>query len=471
MRPATPPLALLAGSATAPAVVSALVTALADGRVADGDVLPSTRTLATHLGCSRGVVVRAYDELAASGYVEGVPGSGTRVVAGAGRAARSGATTRVDVEDGVVRSPGPQGTPDSRISLRPGKPDADLVVTKDWRRAWRTAAADPVEDRLPWEVGSSGRLHPALRDHLRRHRGINARDLVLVQGASAGLTALAAAAGLPLVVEDPGYTGARRAFDLAGVDVESGRIDEAGLVVDELPEARRMVYVTPAHQYPLGVRLSVERRVDLLAWAHRTGSFIIEDDYDGEFRYGVAPMPALRSLPGAEGVVAFVGTASKVLVPSLQVAWVVPPEPLVEAVEDEVVRRRCGAAAMPASALGAFISLGALDRHISRASRTYAARRRALLGALGEQAPTAQVSGVEAGLHARLVLPPGTDREVVLALAERGHLAEAVSASSVASQESGLLLGYACLPESRAPAAAAAIVDACRAVLGKDWGR
>lgn len=460
---------LTPASRTTAAVSAAVVEAIASGLFAESDALPSTRRLAAQVGCSRSVAVSAYDELAAAGYVNATAGSGTRVAPGAGRAARARLATRVEtgVADDAATRPvsriSPHGTEARRIGLASGQPDVSLIHDGDWRRAWRAASREPVSADLPWLAPGDQPLVGALVDHLRRHRGFVADTVLLAPGSAAATTALAAAAGLPVVVEDPGYVRARQAIALAGVACEPCPVDDEGLVVDALPRSPRLVYVTPAHQFPLGVRMSVQRRLDLLAWAHETGSVVIEDDYDGEFRYGVAPLPALRSLPGAEHVVAYVGTASKVLTPSLQAAWIVPPPAVRSGMVEELQTRRLGVPAINAAALATFIQSGALDRHIARAGRTYSARRAALIRALHDHLLEPRLGGIEAGLHVRLDLDLD-DESVARLLAERGIDAEPLSRSAIVASSRGLVLGYARLPETQADQVARAIAEAVATV-------
>jgi GntR family transcriptional regulator/MocR family aminotransferase len=219
------------------------------------------------------------------------------------------------------------------------------------------------------------------------------------------------------------------------------------------------VYTTPAHQYPLGARLSAPRRAALIGWAHRTGALVIEDDYDGEFRYDVRGLPALHSMTGGPDVVAYVGTASKVLSPGLRIAWIIAPRYLREAVRDalEVSDETIGVTA--GHALAQFISAGHLTRHLARAARTYAARRRSLIAGLRDVAPALRITGVEAGLHLIAGLPPGTDEAALQrGLADAG-LAVNVLGEYAVTEISGtaLVCGYALLPESRAATAAAVI--------------
>ncbi len=440
-------------------VADALVAELRQGRLRPGDPLPSTRTLAASLGTSRGPVVAAYDELLAAGYILTRAGSGTVVAPGADLAAAAGATSHVR----PVRRTGPGAVcdpaPTPRWDLRPGRPDTTLIDPAAWRRAWRRAAAV-----TPGNDAGAGpphtRLRAVLADHLRRSRGIplTPDDVLVVPGVAAALRALPAALGLAgrsAVLEDPGYVEAVTAFASCGVRVRTVPVDEDGLDPATLRPDDAAVYVTPSHQYPLGGRMPVGRRAELVAWARRTGAMVIEDDYDGEFRYDVSPLPALRALPGAAERVVYIGTASKILAPSLRVAWVVAPARLQAGLRMALELRGLVVNEVTGAALADFVESGAMAAHHARAARRYAARRGALVAALGRRLPALALAGVDAGLHVVLRLPDGTDDVAVSgALLEAGLAAGPLSAYCVERDLAGLVLCYAGLPETRADAAA-----------------
>ncbi len=439
-------------------VADAVVTAVAERRLEPGDDLPSTRVLAERLGISRAPVVAAYDELASAGFVVNTPGSGAVVAPGADAAARAGAVTHVQ-ECRPCQPSTERVSERIRWDLRPGRPDTSLIDQTAWRRAWRRAgSATPGSDA--GEPPRHSELRSALADHLRRLRGIpvDADELLVVPGVAATLNALPAALGLVdqrVALEDPGYAEAWTAFERAGVRVAAVPVDDDGLDPALIPPRTAAVYVTPSHQYPLGARMPVTRRVDLLGWADRQDGLVLEDDYDGEFRYDVSPLPALRSLPGAEERVLYIGTASKLIAPTLRVAWLLPPAHLLEPLRRELHRRELVVNEATGLALADFFASGAAATHHARASRTYAARRAALVGALREVVPGLPVTGVDAGLHVVLRLPDDTsDHEVADALAARGVAANPLSAYAFADDRVGLVLCYAGLPETQAAAAA-----------------
>ncbi|MFM9377462.1 PLP-dependent aminotransferase family protein [Gordonia sp. VNK21] len=427
-------------------LAAAIVDRIADGSLADGDRLPSSRALAGQTGLSRGTVVRAFDELAAAGFVVAVHGSGTRISDGAGLAARRGARTRrpADAAPPAPAFPPRQGR--SRRDLRPGIPDAELVDGRAWRSAVRAAAARPLAGLNPWEEPSPV-LRSALSTHLRRHRGIPAADPLLFDSSRSAVAALCAAFaadrhGVAFHIEDPGYRGAVLMARDQGLDLRFHPVDPDGLDAARLGDEPGIVFTTPAHQFPLGHRMSVDRRAALIDWAQRTGSLIIEDDYDGEFRYGVAPLPALATLPGAEGVVAYVGTSSKSLAPDLRVAWCLPPAALRREVHRWLAVHRRGPSSLPADVLGEFIGSGAMDRHLARAARVYSDRRSRLVAALARECPELTVTGVEAGLHLCVLLPGRDDERVAAELEQAGWRTRPLNSQSARYRLPGLVLSY-----------------------------
>ncbi|GAA4400294.1 PLP-dependent aminotransferase family protein [Fodinibacter luteus] len=439
-------------------VADAVVAELRADRLRPGDTLPSTRTLAAALGISRGPVVAAYDELSAAGFVVSRAGSGAVVAPGADRAAAGGALTHVHTPDGRHSATAPPAGAVPRWDLRPGRPDTTLVDAAAWRRAWRVAGSV-----VPGNDAGAGPPHERLRrvlaEHLRRSRGVAVApdDLLVVPGVGASLRALPAALGLVgavVALEDPGYAEAWTAFTTEGARVAAVPVDDDGLDPAALPTDAAAAYVTPSHQYPLGARMPVTRRVQLLEWARATGGLVLEDDYDGEFRYDVSPLPALRSLPGAGDHVVYVGTASKLVAPSLRVAWLAPPRRLRERLRLELEARGLVVNEATGLALAEFVASGALAAHHARVTRTYAARRAALVAAVARHLPGAQLAGVEAGLHVVLRLPDDVDDlDVVTGLARHGLAASPLSAYAVEAPVRGLVLCYAGLPETQADAA------------------
>jgi GntR family transcriptional regulator / MocR family aminotransferase len=435
-------------------VADALIELLRTGSLRPGDTLPATRSLALELGISRTAVLAAYDELAAAGFVHAVGGSSTVVSPGADVAARAGVSSHVSPAKSVADARALVSAA-PRWNLLPGYPDTGLISAGHWRAAWRAAG-------LGLEVSD---LQRALAVHLRRTRGVTAdpAEIIVVPGVSAGLRALVLAAGLAgrtVAFEQPGYAEGRRALESAGAVIRPVPVDDEGLDPALLDRADAAVYATPAHQFPLGGRLSAGRRAALIGWARRTGALVIEDDYDGEFRYDVHGLPALHSMTGGPDVVAYLGTASKIVSPGLRVAWLVAPPGLRQPVRDALGftdERIC----VPAGdALARFITAGHLTSHLARASRTYAARRRALIAGL--RPAGLQITGVDAGLHLVALLPTSCDEALVQRRLARAGLAVDVLGqfSTAALDRRALVCGYALLPETQAAAAAAVIHDA-----------
>jgi GntR family transcriptional regulator / MocR family aminotransferase len=414
--------------------------AMSDGRVRAGERLPSSRALAAALGVSRTVVTAAYEQLYAEGWLEGRHGSGTYV---AGIVAAGAA------------SPGPAAPPKDRsarkahIDLRPGVPWVGALDTPAWRRAWRLAASVPPVAH-PDRYGLPG-LRATLVDYLRRSRGVSCSPerVLVTRGATNGLDLLAATVvrrGDRVGVEEPGYLNARRVLAARGAEVVPCPVDEDGLMVDALPDRLRLVYTTPSHQYPLGGRLPVPRRQALLAWARRNDALIAEDDYDSEFRYDVAPLPALYGL-GPDRTI-YLGTTAKILAPGIGVGWLVARPELVEAIAETREELNDRTSVVPQEAVRILLERGDLDRHVRRMRAEYARRRVAVVEAL-DGLP---LLGDTAGLHLVAELPAGTTAEVVERAAARGVLLAALDDRySGPPGVRGLVIGYgaATVPQLR----------------------
>ena len=307
-------------------------------------------------------------------------------------------------------------------------------------------------------------LRDQLTGYLRRARGlaVDPEDIFLFPSVSNALRAVAVTCGLtgqPVAFEDPGYAKARLALREAGAVIRPVPVDDDGIMARDLRGSDRACYVTPAHQFPLGGRMPVHRRADLLAWATASGALVLEDDYDGEFRYDVAPLNPLRSMPAAAGHVVYLGTSSKILARGLRVSWAVLPGRFraamtgyLDAAGDEVSQ-------VSAAFLASFIATGALTRHQSRAMRTYRARQERFVAACREHIPAARALGIEAGLHVALVFDRPLDDEAAAArLADAGLACLPLSPFCAGpARRSGLLCGYSRLPETMARGAAALI--------------
>ena len=449
-------------------VADALIELLRTGHLRPGDTLPATRALAGELGISRTAVLAAYDELAAAGFIRAVGGSATVVSPGADLAARAGVSSHVFSAPPTSSAARPAALAGPRWNLLTGYPDTSLIAAGQWRAAWRAVAQRPVPSGQPFSQPHRP-LQQALAVHLRRTRGITAEpaDVILVPGVCAGLRALTAAAGLagrPVAFEQPGYPEGRRALQAAGALIRPVPVDDAGLDPADLATGDASVYTTPAHQFPLGARLTAARRAALIGWARRTRALVIEDDYDGEFRYDVRGLPALHSMTGGPEVVAYLGTASKILSPGLRIAWMIAPADLRPAVRDALAVTDETISTPSGDALAHFIASGQLATHLARAARTYAARRRALIAGLRDHAPDLRISGVDAGLHLVADLPPSTREGLVQQRLGSAGLAVDVLGqfATVPLARQALVCGYALLPETQAAAAAAVIARSLR---------
>jgi GntR family transcriptional regulator/MocR family aminotransferase len=300
-------------------------------------------------------------------------------------------------------------------------------------------------------------LRHGLAEHLRRSRGMTCQpsQIMITRGVASGLRVIAAALLRPgdrVAVEEPGYPTARAVFAAHGAEVVPCRADEHGLVVADLPPDARLVYTTPAHQYPLGGRLPVARRQALISWAQAAGALIVEDDYDSEFRYDVAPLPALAGL--APDQVIYLGTTAKTLTPALGVGWLVTGAALVDSIA------RAGAAigertCEPAQhALLALLASGDADRHVRRMSREYARRRAAVVAALGGLPAPARLLGDTAGLHVVLELPPDLARAAAQEAGRRGIAVQTMDRYFAGpAVTGGLVLGYGGTPVGQLTAA------------------
>jgi GntR family transcriptional regulator/MocR family aminotransferase len=423
----------------------ALRAAIRDGRLTAGARLPSTRALAADLGWARGTVAGAYAQLVAEGWLSGRAGAGTMVAAGRELAA-------------ATVSAAPAGRP-PRYDLETGSPDVASFPRRAWAGALRRALREAPDAAL--RLGDPrGRieLRTALAAYLGRARGVVAAPdrIVLCSGYVQALALLTSVMGRTVAMEDPCLALHREVVRAAGLRVAPLPVDDGGACVGALGTADAVV-VTPAHQIGLGSTLAPERRAALAAWARE--GVVVEDDYDGEFRYDGRPVGALQAL--APDHIVYAGTASKALSPALRIAWLVLPEPLVEPV---VEAKRLADSASPALdqlALARLIESGELDRHLRRMRTRYRRRRDALVRALSG----IRVLGIAAGLHMTLQLPDGAPPEAdILALARERSLAlTGLSAfwHEPAERPVCLQAGYAAPPDH----AFAGAVDALAGVM------
>ncbi|MET9418219.1 PLP-dependent aminotransferase family protein [Streptomyces klenkii] len=441
-------------------LISALREAVRSGRLAPGSRLPSSRTLAADLGLARNTVADAYGELVAEGWLTARQGSGTRV-------ARRAAARPPERRTPPVRTPRRP-----TYNLRPGSADVSAFPRAAWLAAARRAMAAAPHDAFG-HVDERGRieLRTALAGYLARARGVHAdpERIVVCAGFTQGLglvsRVLRQRGTREMGVEEYGLWFHREALERAGLRCLPMPLDGEGAGIGVLEGGRagaRSVLITPAHQFPTGVPLHPDRRAAVVDWAARTGGTILEDDYDGEFRYDRQPVGALQGL-APERIVYF-GTASKSLAPGLRLAWMVLPEHLAGEVLAHKQAGEWSSGALEQLTLAEFLRSGAYDRHVRAMRLRYRRRRDRLVEVLAERAPHIKVTGIAAGLHAVLELPPGTEHPTLQAAAWEGLALEGLSrlrSTPPATGDptpDGLIVGYGTPPDHAFPGALEALL-------------
>ncbi|MFF7370885.1 MocR-like pyridoxine biosynthesis transcription factor PdxR [Streptomyces tricolor] len=430
------------------ALTRALRQAVRSGRLAPGTRLPPYRSLAADLGVARNTVADAYAELVAEGWLTARQGSGTRV-------AERSEPLRHAVRT-PVKAPSRAGGP--RHDLRQGTPDASAFPRAAWAASYRRALqAAPNEAFGPGDPAGRRELRETLTEYLARARGVRTEPdrIVICSGFAHALRLLfgrgtpdgPAAGGVlrgPLGVEAYGLGFHRDLLAAAGVRTVPLPLDEHGARVDALGR-ERAVLLTPAHQFPTGGPLHPERRAAVIDWARARGAVVLEDDYDGEFRYDRRPVGALQGLDPER--VIHLGSVSKSLSPALRLGWMVLPQRYVGPVLAAKGDREGWASVLDQLALADFVACGSYDRHVRRMRQRYRRRRDRLVAALAAQAPHIEVTGIAAGLHAVLRLPPGTERSTVKAAAWQGIALDGLAGfrhpESPAVAGEGLVVGYA----------------------------
>jgi GntR family transcriptional regulator / MocR family aminotransferase len=410
--------------------------AVGSGRLAGGVRLPSSRALAAELGVSRGVVVEAYGQLVAEGYL----------------AVRRGAAPVV--AEGVQRRPAAgqaEAEAVARYDLRPGTPDLALFPRRAWAAAQRRALQEAADADLGYpDPAGHPRLRAALAEYVGRVRGVVADpSRIVVCGGVAEVLALvarvlAARGAVRLGVEDPSHVETRALLEHHGLELVPIAVDAHGIDVAALAAAAPdAVLLTPAHQFPTGVVLSAQRRGALAAWARETGALVVEDDYDAEYRYDRAPVGAMQGL--APEHVIHAHSVSKTLAPGLRLGWAVLPSWLADGVAAEKRLSDLGTPVLEQLTLAAFLARGELDRHLRQTRPLYRRRRDALLAGL----PGLRTEGAAAGLHVLVRLPDGaSEAEVVAAAAARDVAVEPLGAHDLSGvRPPSLILGYSRLPE------------------------
>ncbi|GAA3107296.1 MocR-like pyridoxine biosynthesis transcription factor PdxR [Streptomyces echinatus] len=458
------------------ALTGALREAVRSGRLAPGTRLPPYRSLAADLGVARNTVADAYAELVAEGWLTARQGSGTRVAMGLPSTA-SGPWRKAGPSRQNPRTPvrAPLRARGPRHDLRQGTPDASAFPRAAWTASYRRALqAAPSEAFGPGDPAGRLELRQALTEYLARARGVRTEPdrIVICSGFAHALRLLfgrgtkdgPAAGGVlrgPLGVEAYGLGFHRDLLAAAGTRTVPLPLDEDGARVEGLGR-ERAVLLTPAHQFPTGGPLHPERRAAVIDWARARGAVVLEDDYDGEFRYDRRPVGALQGLDPER--VIHIGSVSKSLSPALRLGWMVLPQHCVQPVLAAKGEREAWASVLDQLALADFVACGSYDRHVRRMRQSYRRRRDRLVAALAEQAPHIEVTGIAAGLHAVLRLPPGTERSTVKAARWQGVALDGLAAfrhpQSPTAVGDGLVVGYATPAEHAYGAALEALCEA-----------
>lgn len=420
---------------------NALRVAVLSGRLPPGVRLPATRTHAVDLGVSRGVVVEAYEQLVAEGYLIGRAGGGT------------------SVRDGSWAGHSDAGFRDPAFGLldvRPGAPDLANFPRSQWRASFTHALRQATNAELgyvaPWGL-------PLLRAELARYLGrargavATADSLIVTSGATQALTVLVRTlvrhGHTSLALEDPSNAVQRGVLSSHGIQIVDVPVGDQGIEIDALVRTRaRVVLVTPAHQFPTGVLMSPQRRTELLRWAAEVDGLIIEDDYDGELRFDGRVATCLQG-EDPERVI-LVGSASKTLAPGLRLGWVRPPQTFVDAVAETKRDDDFGSDVMTQLTFAHFLHSGRYDKHLRAARRLYRRRRESLVRALRQQLPDWRIWGFAAGQHLSVELPRSMDEATITELARRkGLLVLPMTCMRNAPGPPAITLSYARLTESQ----------------------
>jgi GntR family transcriptional regulator/MocR family aminotransferase len=446
------------------------------GRLAAGERVPSTRALARSLGVSRATVTQSYEQLISEGYLQTAVGSGTSVsaelpdellearpaktvrpVAAAKRSSVRLSAYGARLRE-IVREP---AEPAEAISFKYCRPAVDQFPMEAWRRLLLRHYRAGDSMLLDYADDGCGQrpLREAIAAYLARARAVRcgADQVIVVNGSQQALHLIAQVMldrGDAVILEEPGYLGARHAFQLQGARIRSAPVDDAGIVVDRLPTRPvKLAYVTPSHQFPTGAVLSLQRRLELLAWAETQGALLVEDDYDSEFRYGGRPIPTLQGLDQSDAVV-YVGTFSKVLFPSLRIGYVVAPPSLAGVFERAKWLSDRHTPIVEQLALADFIREGHLERHLRRMRMLYDTRRQALVRALNERfGERVTILGENSGMHLMIRLRSGFGNAEVIRRAARAGVglndARIYYLGRLGGGEGEFVLGYASLSERK----------------------
>lgn len=465
-------------------VTRALRAAMLARRLGPGQRLPPTRVLARELGVSRNTVLTAYEQLRAEGFVDGRVGSGSYAAAPVAPPVRTGDpragddpvapptafARRLREFHDFAAIPG-RTPPGARWSFQYGVPLANPVLTSAWARALSHAAQHAAPGYPPAQGLPA--LREAIRDYLARRRGIDAapEDVLVVTGTQQALALTARVLvepGAVAALEDPHYNALRTILQVHGARVVPVAVDGEGLRCDLLPDAPVLTCVSPSHQFPTGAVMSLPRRLALLDHARRSGGWIFEDDYDGEFRHRGRPQAALRALDN-DGRVVYVGTFSKAMFPALRLGYLLMPRGLRRDFVAAKWLEDAGSPTVEQAALARFIADGAFERHLRRTAKALGARRAALLAALRAcSRGRLEVVDSRAGMHLVVWLPgcgPGEVAALLRAASARGLALHPIAPYYMGTARAGLLMGYCGLSPAEIADAVAAFAAALDAVL------
>ena len=433
--------------------------------MSNAERLPSTRELAEQLHVSRTVVVLAYERLLAEGFVVGRGGSGTYVaeVLAAGRSGARASRLKVRLSRyGRAASAAAKANflgkqlPPARYDFAYGRSDIEVFPFEMWRRMLSRHARKASVRALDYgPTGGSSALREAISVHLRRARAVlcDPSQVIVVSGSQQALDLVARVLierGDHIGVEDPCYQGTREVLRAGGARLLPIPVDRDGLNPARLPERTRMVFVTPSHQFPTGAVLSLPRRLSLVDWARRKDALVVEDDYDGEYRYEDQSLQSLQGLD-AEGRVIYIGTFSRTVFSSLRVGYLVVPKPLISVFTSAKWLCDRHTATLEQETLAEFITSGLYERHLRRVRRRNAARREALREAIGKYlGDRVEVSGFGAGAHVALwPAAPVSETAVIAKAAALGVAVYGISPYFLAGpSRRGFMLGYSRMTES-----------------------
>lgn len=424
---------------------------ITSGALRGGERLPSARQLAAHLEISRITVDTAYSQLLAEGYVISAPRRGYFVQEALAMPQRAAAAQPIQPPQPPKRQP-------YRFDFKTNIVDTDCFPFSTWAKLSRAVLTD-YADRLLQESAPQGEaeLREAIRDYLLEFRGleVSANQVIVGAGSEYLLHLLIRLLGCerPYALENPGYRKLYQIFEANGASVRPVRLDGQGLCAGQLGDAGA-VYLTPSHHFPTGVVMPVPRRMQLLAWAaEQPGRYLIEDDYDSEFRFSSRPMPALKELDRLDRVI-YLNTFAKSLAPSLRIGYMVLPGPLMARFQEQFSLYSSSVPAFEQHTLARFMNSGAFERHISRSRNVYKGRLDALLGALRESplAACTEIRGAEAGLHILLRVKNGlSEDELVRYAAAKGVRVYGLSAyyaPGSSPERATVILGYAGIDSS-----------------------